>query len=88
MEKDHHGLTVVTRDRIHFDRAGVPVVNPWDSAAMTEVRPPKTLRSVVNRGSCSCLYRQLRAGAFVRRLEKIALGAKVFLAQFISSVDL
>lgn len=26
----HHGLTVVTRDRIHFDRAGVPVVNPWD----------------------------------------------------------
>ncbi len=27
----HHGLTVVSRDRIHFDRAGVPVLNPWDS---------------------------------------------------------
>ncbi|MBY0505180.1 MAG: type II toxin-antitoxin system VapC family toxin [Bryobacteraceae bacterium] len=26
----HHGLTVVTRDQIHFDRAGVPVLNPWD----------------------------------------------------------
>ena len=25
-----HGLTVVTRDRIHFDRAGVPVFNPWE----------------------------------------------------------
>jgi predicted nucleic acid-binding protein len=25
----HHGLTVVSRDRIHFDRAGVPVLNPW-----------------------------------------------------------
>ena len=27
----HHGLTVVTRDRIHFDRAGVPVLNPWEA---------------------------------------------------------
>lgn len=27
----HHGLTVVTRDRSQFDKAGVPVVNPWDS---------------------------------------------------------
>ena len=26
----HHGLTVVSRDRIHFDRAGVPVLNPWE----------------------------------------------------------
>ena len=25
----HHGLTVVTRDRIDFDKAGVPVFNPW-----------------------------------------------------------
>ena len=25
----HHGLTVVTRDRGNYDRAGVPVVNPW-----------------------------------------------------------
>jgi len=25
-----HGHTVVTRDRSDFDRAGVPVVNPWD----------------------------------------------------------
>jgi predicted nucleic acid-binding protein len=27
----HHGLTVVTRDRSDFDKAGVPVVNPWDA---------------------------------------------------------
>jgi toxin FitB len=26
-----HGLTV-TRDRSDFDRAGVPVVNPWDAS--------------------------------------------------------
>ncbi len=25
----HHGLTVVTRDRRDFDRAGVPVFDPW-----------------------------------------------------------
>ncbi len=25
----HHGLTVVSRDRVHYERAGVPVVNPW-----------------------------------------------------------
>jgi toxin FitB len=25
-----HGLTVVTRDRSDFDRARVPVFNPWD----------------------------------------------------------
>jgi predicted nucleic acid-binding protein len=25
-----HGLTVVTRDRSDFDKAGVPVFNPWD----------------------------------------------------------
>ena len=25
----HHGLTVVTRDRFHFQRAQVPVLNPW-----------------------------------------------------------
>jgi hypothetical protein len=24
-----HGLTVVTRDRSDYDRAGVPVLNPW-----------------------------------------------------------
>ena len=24
-----HGLTVVTRDRTDFDKAGVPVFNPW-----------------------------------------------------------
>ncbi len=28
----HHGLTVVTRDRSDFDRAGVPVFNPWEAA--------------------------------------------------------
>jgi predicted nucleic acid-binding protein len=28
----HHGLTVVTRDRSEYDRAGVPVVNPWDAS--------------------------------------------------------
>ena len=27
----HHGLTVVTRDRSDFDKAHVPVVNPWDA---------------------------------------------------------
>jgi toxin FitB len=26
-----HGLTVVTRDQSEFERAGVPVVNPWQS---------------------------------------------------------
>jgi hypothetical protein len=26
----HHGLTVVTRDRGDFDKARVPVLNPWD----------------------------------------------------------
>jgi predicted nucleic acid-binding protein len=26
----HHGLTVVTRDRSDFDRARVPVFNPWE----------------------------------------------------------
>jgi len=25
----HHGLTVVTRDRSDYDRAGGPVLNPW-----------------------------------------------------------
>jgi predicted nucleic acid-binding protein len=25
-----HGLTVVTRDRSDYDRARVPVINPWD----------------------------------------------------------
>lgn len=26
----HYGLTVVTRDRSDYDKAHVPVVNPWD----------------------------------------------------------
>jgi len=26
----HHGLTVVTRDRGDYDKAHVPVINPWD----------------------------------------------------------
>jgi toxin FitB len=26
----HHGFTVVTRDRRDFDKAGVPVFNPWE----------------------------------------------------------
>ncbi|SRR5579859_3279780 len=25
----HYALTVVTRDRSHYDKAGVPVINPW-----------------------------------------------------------
>ena len=25
----HHGITVVTRDRDDFDKAGVAVINPW-----------------------------------------------------------
>jgi predicted nucleic acid-binding protein len=28
----HHGLTVVTRDRSDYDKARVPVFNPWDAA--------------------------------------------------------
>jgi predicted nucleic acid-binding protein len=28
----HHGLTVVTRDRSDYDKARVPVVNPWDAS--------------------------------------------------------
>jgi len=27
----HHGLTVVTRDRGDFDKARVPVFNPWET---------------------------------------------------------
>jgi predicted nucleic acid-binding protein len=27
----HHGLTVVTRDRSDYDKAQVPVINPWDA---------------------------------------------------------
>jgi len=27
----HHGLTVVTRDTVEFELAGVPVFNPWSS---------------------------------------------------------
>jgi predicted nucleic acid-binding protein len=27
----HHGLTVVTRDRSQFDKARVPVANPWEA---------------------------------------------------------
>jgi predicted nucleic acid-binding protein len=30
----HHGLTVITRDRSEYDKAGAAVVNPWES-------PPK-----------------------------------------------
>lgn len=26
----HHGMTVVTRDRGQFDKARVPVINPWE----------------------------------------------------------
>jgi predicted nucleic acid-binding protein len=28
-----HGLTVVTRDRSDFDKAGATVFNPWESAS-------------------------------------------------------
>jgi hypothetical protein len=27
----HYGLTVVTRDRSHYDKAGASVINPWDA---------------------------------------------------------
>ncbi len=27
----HHGMTVVTRDRSDYDKARVPVVNPWNT---------------------------------------------------------
>ncbi len=26
----HHGYTVVTRDRGDFEKAGVPIINPWE----------------------------------------------------------
>lgn len=26
----HHGMTVVSRDRSQFDKARVPVINPWE----------------------------------------------------------
>lgn len=29
----YHGLTVVTRDRSDYDKAGVSVMNPWDAAS-------------------------------------------------------
>ena len=29
----HHGLTIATRDTRDYLRAGVPVLNPWKSAA-------------------------------------------------------
>ncbi|MGC2109315.1 MAG: type II toxin-antitoxin system VapC family toxin [Candidatus Korobacteraceae bacterium] len=28
----HHGLTVVTRNRSDFDKAHVPVINPWEES--------------------------------------------------------
>jgi predicted nucleic acid-binding protein len=28
----HHSLTVVTRDCRDFEKAGVPVINPWQAA--------------------------------------------------------
>ena len=28
----HHRLTVVTRDRSEYDKAHVPVINPWDES--------------------------------------------------------
>lgn len=28
----HHGLTVMTRDRSDYDRAGAPVLDPWTDA--------------------------------------------------------
>jgi predicted nucleic acid-binding protein len=28
----HHGLTVVSRDTREYERAGVPVVNPWNAS--------------------------------------------------------
>ena len=28
----HHGFTLVTRDRSDFEKAGVPVINPWEAA--------------------------------------------------------
>ena len=27
----HHGFTIVTRDKSDFEKAGVPVVNPWEA---------------------------------------------------------
>ena len=27
----HRGLTVVSRDQLHYEKARVPVINPWKS---------------------------------------------------------
>jgi predicted nucleic acid-binding protein len=35
----HHGLTVVSRDQVHYEQARVPVLNPWRSTA-----PPPSVR--------------------------------------------
>jgi len=32
----HHGLTVVTRDVSDFQKARVPVLNPWDDSMQTQ----------------------------------------------------
>jgi toxin FitB len=29
----HHGLTVVTRDTVDFNRANVPMLNPWNTSS-------------------------------------------------------
>jgi len=34
----HHGLSVVSRDTADYEKAGVPVVNPWD---MSGGQPPR-----------------------------------------------
>jgi toxin FitB len=35
----HHGFTVVTRDRDDFNKAGVPVINPWEETAPRSADP-------------------------------------------------
>jgi predicted nucleic acid-binding protein len=44
----HHGLTVVTRDRSDFDKARVPVFNPWE-VAKCEAQKGRASRGVDGR---------------------------------------
>jgi toxin FitB len=35
----HHGFTVVTRDRDDFDKAGAPIINPWEETPPRRADP-------------------------------------------------
>jgi predicted nucleic acid-binding protein len=35
----HYGLTVVSRDQVHYEKARVPVMNPWSSPEVSPSNP-------------------------------------------------